>query len=281
MKKIAVVVLNYKNREQTITCVKSIQNSSYQNIQIIVVNNDNDDELSEEIGKFRGILFIQSKDNLGYSGGNNLGIKKAFEEKADYIFILNPDTTIDSKAIENLALAAERSSAGILGPKVLFDDKKTIWFAGGILDIANVLGKHRGVDERDSGQYDKEEETDYITGGMFFIKREVLEKIGLFDEKYFLYLEDSDLCLRAKRAGFKIFYAPKAVVYHKNAQSTGLGSSLQDYYITRNRLLFAAKFLPFRTRFALFREALKNIFIPSRRLALLDYLRGNFGKGSF
>jgi GT2 family glycosyltransferase len=114
-----------------------------------------------------------------------------------------------------------------------------------------------------------------------FVNAKVFKKIGFFDEKYFLYYEDSDFCLRAKKADFRLVYAPSAVVFHENAKSTGLGSNLQDYFITRNRLLLASKFLPFRTRFALLREALRNIGNPVRRLAFWDYLNGNFGKGSY
>jgi GT2 family glycosyltransferase len=113
------------------------------------------------------------------------------------------------------------------------------------------------------------------------VKREVFEKIGLFDERYFLYYEESDFCYRAKEAGYKIMYIPKAIVYHKNAQTTGLGSPLQDYYITRNRMLFASKFLPLRTRFALFREGIRNWSNPTRKKAHLDFLFGKFGRGVY
>lgn len=280
MKKVAVVVLNYNVSEKALKCVASVRQSTYKGIEMIVVSNS-EDNLGEEIKNIPGVVFIQNSQNIGYTGGNNLGIKKALEDEVDYVFILNPDTEVECHAIEELVAVAEKSGAGILGPKVLFDDKKTIWYAGGILDLANVIGSHRGVDEEDKGQYDWEEETDYITGGMMFVKSEVFKKIGLFDDKYFLYYEDSDLCMRAKKAGFKLLYVPSAIVYHANAQSTGLGSPLQDYFQTRNRMLFASKFLPFRTRFALFRESLRNITLPTRRKALTDFLLGNLGKGSF
>ncbi|KKR82563.1 MAG: Glycosyl transferase family 2 [Candidatus Daviesbacteria bacterium GW2011_GWA1_41_61] len=281
MKKVAVVILNYKARENTLKCADSVKKSDYENLEIIVVDNNSGDGLAEEIKKVVGVIFIQNKDNLGYSGGNNVGIKKALEDEAEYVFILNMDTVIDKKAITQLVIAIEENQAGVLGPKILFFDKKTIWYAGGTLDLNNVLGGHRGVDEEDHGQYEKIEETDNVTGGAMFVKSDIFVKIGLFDERYFLYYEDSDFCFRAKRAGFKLMYVPTAVIYHENAKSTGLGSPRQDYFITRNRMLFASKFLPFRTRFALFRETLRNIAISTKRLALIDFLRGNWGKGSF
>lgn len=282
MKKVAVIILNYKTKKLTLECIDSVKKSSYKNIEIIIVDNNSEDGLEDNIKKNPQISFIQTGENLGYTGGNNIGIKKALILNSDYIFILNSDTELAQNAIENLVFAGEKDeSIGIIGPKILFDDKKTIWFAGGIFDKNNILGSHRGVDQKDEGQFDAETETDYITGAAMFIKKEVVDKIGLFDERYFLYYEDSDFCKRAKNAGFNIIFAPSAIVYHENAKSTGLGSSLQDYFITRNRMLYASKFADFRIKFALFREAIRNIFIPVRRLALYDFLVDNLGKGSF
>lgn len=281
MKKVGVVILNYKVCDQAIKCAKSVQKSTYGDVEIIVVDNNSRDGIDEALSDNKDIIFIQTGGNLGYTGGNNIGIRKALENKADYIFILNADTTIEEDAIGNLVTTAELQDVGIAGPKILFADEKKdiIWYGGGTIDLANVLGKHRGLDEKDLGQYDKIEETEFITGGAMFVRRDVFEKVGFFDDKYFMYLEDADLCFRAKRAGFKILYVPTAQVFHKNAQSAGLGSPRQDYFLTRNRMLFASKFLSFRTKFALFREAIRNIGIPARRLALIDFLLGDLGKG--
>ena len=281
MKKVGVVILNYKLKEQALKAIQSVKNSSYKNLQIIVVDNNSQDGIEEEIKKQKDVEFIQAGNNLGYSGGNNLGIKKALDLGCELVFILNPDTTLEKDSIEKLALGLERNEAGIVCPKIYFADTKNIWFAGGKLDLLNVLGSHRGVNEKDEGQFDEEVETEFASGAAILIKKEVLEKVGLLDDRYFLYYEDSDICFRAKKAGFKIMYIPKAKVFHKNAQATGLGSSLQDYFITRNRMLFASKFLPSRTQFALFREALRNLRNPIRRMAFFDFLMGKFGKGSF
>ncbi len=280
MKKVAVIILNYKTKNLTLACLRSVKDSHYLNIQIIVVDNNSQDNLGESLKDDKNVLFIQNSENLGYSGANNVGINKALENKADFIFLLNSDTTIKSSCIDSLIRASEDQAVGILAPKILFSDKKTIWYAGGIFDSANVIGQHRGVNEQDHGQYNQTENTDYASGGAIFIRREIIEEIGLLDEQYFLYYEDSDYCFRARQAGYKILYVPQAVVYHINAQSTGLGSSLQDYYITRNRLYFAAKFLTFRTKFALFREAFKNIAISTKRQALFDFLSGKMGRGN-
>lgn len=278
MKKVGVVLLNYKVKDLTLRCIESVKKSTYKNIQIFVVDNDSRDGLAETMYKYPEVIFIPSKENTGYSGGNNLGIKKALDEKCDVLFILNPDMMIDPKAIEILVSEVEKVGAGIANPKIYFEGTKKLWFAGKQFDLNNVLATHRGVNEEDQGQYDKVEELEDATGGALLVQKEVFEKIGLFDERYFLYYEDGDFSYRARKAGFKIIYVPQAVAYHKNAQSTGLGSPIQDYYITRNRMLFAAKFLSFRTRFALFREALRNLNQPIRRKAFFDFLMGNFGR---
>lgn len=280
MEKVAVLILNYKVADLSLGCIESIKKSTYRNFKILVIDNCSGCSLSQDIKKMADVEFIQNKKNLGYTGGNNVGIKRALEENADFIFILNPDTTVDKDCIKFLVEGSKKFDTGITGPKIYFADGETIWYAGGVFDELNVIGKHLGVDQKDRGQYDQAKKVDYVSGAAMMVKKEVFLKIGLFDERYFLYYEDSDFCFRAKHADFKIFYFPKALVYHNNAKSAGLGSPIQDYFMTRNRILFASKFLPLRTRFALFREVLKNLNNPMRRLALFDFLIGNFGQGS-
>lgn len=279
MPKVVVIILNYKVKDLTLKAIISVKGSTYKNLEIIVVDNNSHDGLANTLSNRQDLTFIQNDENLGYCGGNNVGLTQALKDGADWVFILNPDAQVDKDAIKNLVEVAQRENIGIAGPKVLFADRKTIWYAGGVFDTGNVLGTHRGVDEKDNGQYDVMTQTDFVTGAAIFIRKDVLEKVGLFDTRYFLYYEDSDFCFRAKKAGFKIMFVPEAVVYHLNAQSTKLGSPLQDYYITRNRMIFAAKFLTFRARVALFREGLRNLGSPARRLAFFDFLVGRFGKG--
>jgi GT2 family glycosyltransferase len=279
---VGVVVLNFKVADLAIKAIQSVKKSSFVHIKIYAVDNDSKDGFEENVKKIDNVVFIQTGANLGYTGGNNVGIKRALEDGCEWVFLLNPDAVVEKETIETLVERAEKNSAQIVNPKIYFADSKIIWFAGKEFDQLNVLGHHRGVDEQDVGKYDTEEELEDGTGCAMLIHKQVFEKIGMLDERYFLYYEESDFCFRARKAGFKIMYIPKAVVYHDNAKSTGLGSPLQDYFITRNRMLFASKFLPFRTQFALIREALRTGFkYPTRRLALMDYLMGRFGKGSF
>lgn len=291
--KIAVVILNYNGLENTLQCLESIRkcDTDSHKVEIVVVDNNSGDGSQEALGKLKDIHLINNTENLGYSGGNNIGIKKALERMADVILVLNNDTIAQSALVINLVQALK--SADIASPKIYFAKgyefhraiyKKqelghVIWYAGGKIDWDNIIGMHIGVDQVDTGQFENSTEIDLATGAALIVKREVFEKIGLFDEKYFLYLEDMDFCVRAKKAGFKIIYAPQAILWHKNAGASGSGSALQDYYITRNRLLFAAKYAKFRTKIAVVRQALSNLASPIKRKALLDFLTLHFGKG--
>lgn len=305
MKKIAVVILNWNGWEETKDCLRSITKviKDNFNLEVIVVDNASSDgslpKISKEGNNFKsyriGFSLIENKENLGFAEGNNVGITKALDNRADYIVLLNNDTIVDANLFKNLLEGVESEGAGIVGPKIYFakgyefhkdrykkdDLGKIIWFAGGKIDWNNVYSSHRGVDEVDAGQYDKKIETDFITGCCMFIKKEVFEKIGFFDEKYFLYLEDVDFCIRAKKAGYKLIYAPKAVLWHKNAQSSGHpGSKLHKYYQTRNRLLFGFKYGSIRAKVALFKEALRFLKEEQiKRKAIVDFLTGRFGKG--
>ena len=151
------------------------------------------------------------------------------------------------------------------------------------MDWENVFGINRGVDEVDYHQYDKVERIDFATGACIFIKTEVLRKTGYFDPRYFTYFEDADLCLKVKKKGFQIYYLPKAVIWHKVAQSSAIGSELNDYYITRNRLIFGFKYAPIRSKLALIRESFQLLLVGRKwqKIGVVDYYLGNYGKGSW
>lgn len=278
--KIAIVVVSYKVEKDLLACLSSLKKLSP--------------------GEYETKIFVidNNKINLGFAGGNNSGIKQALVWGADFVLILNPDTLVDQNLIkEVLKEIRDKPDVGIAGPKIYFAsgyefykdryDKrnlgKVIWWAGGEMDWKNVMTKHMGVDEIDGGQFNIAGETETIPGTAMFIRREVFAKVGFFDERYFLYFEESDFCRRAKQAGFKLWYVPKAVIWHKNAQSSGVGSDLQDYYITRNRLFFGFKYAPLRSKFNLLEEAVKLIVTgrPWQKRGILDFFLGRFGQGSF
>ena len=300
MTKIAMVILHFNNQKQTLACLLSINKLETKDlkIEVIVVNNNPEENLRGLKEKFNGFLFLDTKKNLGYAAGNNLGIKRALKNKSDFIFILNNDTILDEKMLLNLIdFAGSNQKIGILGPKIYFapgyefhqeryqvkDQGKVIWYAGGLIDWQNMVSSHRGVDEVDHRQYDTSKETDFVTGCAMFVREEVFEKVGLFDEKYFLYWEDVDFCWRAKQAGYKILFDPLAKVWHANAGSSEVGGPLHDYYLSRNRMLFGFKYASWRTKFALIRESLKILFkgSPWQKLGIRDFYLRRFGQAGF
>ena len=278
--KIATVIVSYRKGEQLSECISSLKKSKLNTAENTIIIIDN------------------TKVNLGFAGGNNKGIQQALEQKADAILLLNDDTKVDTFAIERLAdTLFSDSHIGIVVPKIYFypryeyhkdryagiDQGKVIWYAGGSIDWNNVVGIHRGVDEVDHGQYDRQEKVEFATGCCLLIRKEVFQKVGLLDEKYFLYLEDLDFNVRVKQAGYQIIYEPRAIIWHKNAQSSGSGSELHDYFFTRNRLLFGMTYAKLRTRFALLREAIKLLVSGPlwKKRAVHDFLLGRLGKGSW
>lgn len=299
MRKIAIVILHYLGKKYTKLCLESVDRLVMDGLELsmIVINNNPQENLDDLEKKYPAFVFLETGKNLGYVGGNNFGIKKALAGKADYILLLNNDTTVDKNLIIELIKTAEDNKVGVVGPKIYFakgfeyhkerykpaDLGKVIWYAGGIIDWQNVFGSHRGVNEVDQGQYDQEVITSFVTGCAMFVKRAVFEKIGLFDERYYLYLEDLEFCQRAMGTGYKIIFAPKALVWHYNAISSKVGGSLQDYFITRNRLLFGLKYAPLKTRFNLIQESIRLTLNgrPWQKKAIRDYFLKKFGKGSW
>lgn len=302
MKTVFVSIINYNGTANTLECLKSLNNQKTSfPLYVLVVDNGSKTPFSVNHNNFKNFRFklTSNKDNLGFSGGHNTGIRFALEHDADYVLLLNNDTLADSRLIEELVKVAETDSKiGIVGPKIYFSkgyefhkDRytpsefgKVIWYAGGVMDWDNVLGFHRGVDEVDKGQYDRLEETQFVSGCCMLIKKEVFQKIGFLDERYFLYYEDIDYNVRVRKEKYKIMFAPSALLWHKNAASAGgSGSSLQDYYITRNRMLLGFSYAPFPARISLVRESLEIILTGRKwqRKGIVDFVLRKFGKGSF
>jgi GT2 family glycosyltransferase len=303
MKHIVISLLNFNGKKNTLDCLESLRNIKTDNFKltISVIDNASEEEFDlndKTIGNIP-LIFTKNNQNLGFSGGHNVTIRHALSVGADYVLILNNDTYVDQNFIKELLdVAKKENNIGILVPKIYFapgseyhkdrytsDEKgKVLWYAGGEMDWKNIIGHHRGVDEVDRGQYDKIEETELATGCCMLIKNDVFKKIGLLNDKYFLYYEDSDFSMRAKNAGFKIMYVPTSMVWHKNAGSTGgSGSALQDYYITRNRLMFGFLYSPLRSRLALFKESLI-LLLKGRmwqRRGIMDFYMSKLGKGSY
>jgi GT2 family glycosyltransferase len=302
MKKIAVVTTTYNTPQDTNTLLQSLEKIKTDGfeLKIIITDNGSKEPYTLPNGIKQNTVSITRLDrNVGFTGGFNNGMKKALDDGADYILIVNNDTVMDPNLIKNLLSVLQQDpKIGLVVPKIYFAKEhefhkdryakdelgKVLWYAGGSQDWANVKSIHRGVDEVDHGQYYKIEETDFATGCCMMFPRQVLEKAGLFDEKYFLYYEDADLNERIKRAGYKIYYVPTAVLIHVNAASTGgSGSNLHDYYITRNRMLFGMKYAPLRTKIALFRESMRLLKNgrPYQKQGIHDFYLRRLYKGTF
>lgn len=243
--KVDIILLNYNGYEDTIECIKSLKNISYKNFDVFIVDNNSTDDSEKKILDYikddNNITFIQTNENLGFSGGNNVAIKKSLEKNADYICLLNNDTVVEKDFLEELVNKMEMDkSIGIASGKIMYyDNPSKIWCAGGYIDDIRSCGYHYGRDEIDDGKFDNDKEVTDLPGCLQLIRPEVFEKVGLYEEKYFLYMEDTDFCYRTSQAGYKLMYISSSKIYHKVSSSTGgQDSPTHLYYMARNRLLF-------------------------------------------
>ena len=294
---VVVVLANWNGLTDTLTCLESLMKLKIQNSKlktIVVDNGSTDDSVATIRKKFRDVKIVENGKNLGFTGGNNVGIRLALKNGADFVWLLNNDTVVEKNSLTSLIDACSERTVGVVGSKIYFapgreyhkeryghiDRGRVLWYAGGIIDWNNMYASHRGVDEVDKGQYDAVAETSFVTGCSMMVKKEVFEKIGFLDEKFFAYLEDLDFCLRAKQTGYTLLYEPQSILWHKNAGSSGVGSKLHQYYMTRNRLLVGMRYGPVRTKLALAREAMRFMVMgPSiQRKAVMDAMIGRWGK---
>lgn len=301
MTRLGLITLHYKNLSDTIGLLQSIkaaQHPSKMTLFTYVVDNEGSAGLKQVIAAdFPNVQIIANGQNNGFAAGNNLGFKKAIADNVDIIVAINNDVIVAKDFFKNILTSPiNKSDVGVVGGLIYFapgfefktgykstDKGKVVWYAGGKFDWDNVLGSNDHVDEVDHGQFNQTVETTFITGALFITKPEVLKKTGLFNEKYFMYLEDVDLCQRIKKAGLKLIFAPQIKIWHKVARSSGIGTPLNDYFITRNRLLFGLTYARLRTKFALFREALRKLVTgtPAQKQAVLDFFFHKYGPGSF
>lgn len=301
MTEISLSIIHFGDLKTTADCLESLDKLTVKNfnLKVLIVNNSSDIEFPEqkEYSKFSYIV-INNNENKGFSGGHNQGFRYALKNNSDFHIILNNDVLVDKNLIINLLECFKKNkNIGALSPKIYFtsghefhkerygknDLGKVIWYAGGVTDWKNLINKHRGVDEVDKGQFEKDIETDFTTGACAMFPIKVIEKVRGFDDRYFLYYEDGDLNMRIKKIGFKTYFCAKAILWHNNAGASGSGSELQDYYISRNRLLFGFTYAPVRTKIALFRESLKNLLYGRKwqKLGVRDFYLRRFGKGSY
>jgi GT2 family glycosyltransferase len=236
-----VVVLNWNGHADTVDCVRSCLTNRHPRSRIVVVDNGSSDGSEHLLRReFPEIAILQSGANLGFAGGNNIGIRYALDQGADYVLLLNNDTTVHPDFVASLIKAAgDDGQAGILCSKIFFyDQPNVIWFAGASFSPAIGWGRHRGYGQVDNGQYDEVVEINRPTGCAMMVSRRLCETVGLLREELFCYAEDLDWGMRARNAGFKVLYVPSSKVWHKVTRSTGgIASPVSQYYTIRNTLL--------------------------------------------
>ena len=238
--KLSIISVNYNGIKDTCELIDSITFTD--DMEVIVVDNGSiEDEVALILQRYPQVKTIRSNKNLGFAGGNNLGIKAA---NGKYLFLINNDTIFKDYNVQSLIDRLESSpTIGMVCPKIRFArGNNPVQFAGyTLLSKMTVRNQAIGYGEKDEGQYDTPHPTPYAHGAAMLIKREAIEKVGLMPECYFLYYEELDWSMMFTRAGYEIWYDPACTIYHKESQSTGQDSPLRTYYITRNRLLLVKR----------------------------------------
>lgn len=250
---VGVVLVNWNGAGFTIPCIESLLAGSVKPDLIVVVDNASRDNSSELISqKFPGIELIRNKENLGFTGANNIGISRLMAAGCEYIWILNNDTTVDGECLSTLKshMAGHLDVSACSGKILYADPDRCLWYAGARYNKWILGFAHRGQGEEDAGQYDRIEEVPFLSGCCMFVRREAIERVGLFDDHFFAYYEDSDWCLRAREARLRLDYIPEAVIRHKVSATVntlqkqkygGTTTPFSVYITNRNRLYLLRK----------------------------------------
>lgn len=289
---LSIITINYNGLADTSALIDSIPFND-ESLEVIVVDNASiEDEATILEQRYPKVKVIRSKQNLGFAGGNNLGIKVA---RGRFFFFINNDTITEGQFQPLIDRLNSDKRIGAVCPKIRFTwDDKPLQFAGYTPLSCITLRNHAiGSGEKDHGQYDTAHSTPYLHGAAMMVKREVVERAGLMPDCYFLYYEEYDWSLMMRRAGYELWYEPAVTIYHKESRATGQDSPLKTYYLTRNRLLFARRNIgkPQRWLTLLYllgpvalRDILRNVCSGHRlqlsalRSAYFDFIAGRYGK---
>ena len=288
-RKVGIILVNYNGFADTVDCVNSLKKIIYQNYEIIIVDNASSAQVTADQTDIlrENCVYIESRENLGFSGGNNLGIERAIADQCDYVCLLNNDTTVEPDFLNVLVAEAEsHPEAGILCGKIpYYYEPNKIWYAGGEFDFRKSLASHTSWNEIDSDFSKTTRQITFATGCLMLMPVPVIQKLGGMSEDFFLYAEDTDLCCKVMKAGHTIRYCNAAVIYHKINSSTGTGSPLSQYYICRNGLVIIHRYSTSKLYSYLYYayRNLKDIIFGRKKLGIVlraykDYFRGNLGK---
>lgn len=304
---VGIILVNFNGREDTFECLDSLSKITYKNYKIYVVDNGSTDKIAEDVNKrFRKVCILENNDNLGFTGGNNTGIKVALKDDCKYVLLLNNDTIVAPNFIEPLVKRLESNSKiAMTTPKIYFYGEKKLWAFGGTIDRMLCRSPHIGVNTEDTGQYQNPIRVDRVTGCSMFIRSEVIEKYGMFDDRFFIYEEETDWCIRLTRKGYIFIVEPESVIWHKGHRDSGrIGKPFMIYLQMRNHLLLIRKhsdffffggiiaiFYTFFTAFKLSTAALLKFILSGDKKYLetckavtrgvIDYFRNKFGKPNY
>ncbi|MDD1743003.1 MAG: glycosyltransferase family 2 protein [Methanomassiliicoccales archaeon] len=256
--KLCTVVVNWNRANDTVECIRSLRLGGVEGNRIIVIDNGSTDESATRIvSECPEAELHRMGRNLGYAKGANAGMTLALADRPDFIFFLNNDAVVGERSVLKLIEGLQRHpDCALAGPKILYYGTDRIWFAGGSYNHILGYSKHPGMDRQDDGG-GIEGKVDFITGCASMVRRELIERIGGFDEDFNMYAEDIEYGFRAREAGFGSLYVPGAVVSHKVSSSTGVpGTNVmtpqRSFYYARNMILFVLKRIPWPERFTCF-----------------------------
>jgi GT2 family glycosyltransferase len=237
--KVFIIILNYNGKDILKKCLLSVFKNDYPNFEIVLVdNNSTDGSLETAKADFSKAHFIKNEENLGFSAGNNIGIRFALERMADYILLLNNDVEVEKDFLSHLiSIAQENREVGVLSPLIFDGNTRQVWFSGGIISWLRMKSFHKKTTKKKDFY-----ESSFVTGCAMLVKKEVFKKIGLFDEDYFLYWEDADFGLRAGKAGFKKVVVTSSWVYH--FEKSQKNKENKTYWLVISGLVFFRKNTP-------------------------------------
>jgi hypothetical protein len=267
---ISIVTLTWNTTEVTCDFLRSLNDhGTYQNLEVIVVDNGSKEDPTPVFKAiYPDVKVILNGRNLGFTGGNNVGIRAA---KGDFLFIVNNDTEVTPGLLEGLLeIFAQYPDAGIVSPKFhYFFQKGTIEYAG--YNTVNIFTGRNGMigcREQDQGQYNEVKVTNYAHGGGMMVPRKVIDEVGGLPEDFFIYYEEFDWCDQIKRKGYKVYYQPKSLIYHKESMTTGKASPFKTFYHTKNRIYYMRRNAP-KVGLLVFYAYFTFITIPKNTLTFL------------
>jgi len=234
---IGVLTVTWNRKQDVLECIESVLRSAYPRLAVYVVDNASTDGSSQAIAeKYPDVHLIRSEENLGFAGGNNLGMARMLDDGADAVFLINDDAIVAEDALDCLVRGLQDPAVGVLAPKVLVHGEPgMIWSAGGRIDSKTGVSVQRRCGEPDRGQADEPAEVDYAVGCAMLVRADAVRRVGFMDPRYFMYYEEADWCRRIRQAGYRILYVPRSRVRHKVAPG---GRNHAAYYFSRNRLLY-------------------------------------------